>query len=56
MHVRLGDRVRAGDEVATLYSSKRALLAPASERVAAAFRVGGRRRSTPSRIIETIRR
>ena len=56
LNVQLGDRVRAGDEVATLYSSKRALLAPASERVAAAFRVGARRRTIPSRIIETIRR
>ena len=56
LHVQLGDRVRAGDELATLYSAKRALIAPAERRVAAAIRFGTRRPPTRSRIIETIRR
>lgn len=52
----LGDQVRAGDELATLYSSKRSLLAAAATRTAASFRLGKRRRGASSRVIETIRR
>jgi pyrimidine-nucleoside phosphorylase len=56
LHVRLGDHVRAGDALATLYSSKKALLDPAAQRTAASFVLGKRLRGTSSRIIETIRR
>jgi pyrimidine-nucleoside phosphorylase len=56
LHVRLGDHVRAGDALATLYSSKKPLLAPAAQRTAASFVLAKRRRSSSGRIIETIRR
>jgi pyrimidine-nucleoside phosphorylase len=56
LHVRIGDRVRRGDPLATLYSSKKPLLGAAQERTRASFTVGKRRRATSSRIIETIRR
>lgn len=56
LHVRLGDRVQTGEALATLYSSKKALLGPATERTAASFAILKRRPNTPSRIIETIRR
>lgn len=55
LHVAIGDRVRAGREVATLYTSKRALLDRATERVSASFRIGKRRPSTSGRIIATVR-
>ena len=56
LHVRQGDRVRADAPLATLYSSKRSLLAPAARRTAAAFEIGNRQQGPSSRIIETIRR
>jgi pyrimidine-nucleoside phosphorylase len=56
LHVQIGDRVRTGDELATLYSSKRSLLELGAERAAASFRLAKRRREAPGRIIETIRR
>ena len=55
LHVSLGDRIAAGDELATLYASRRSLLGPAAERAAASFRVGRRRPTARSRIIEAIR-
>jgi pyrimidine-nucleoside phosphorylase len=56
LHVRLGDRVRAGDPLATLYTSKKALLDPAAPRTKGAFRFGKRRTAVESRVIATIRR
>jgi len=56
LHVRVGDLVRTGDELATLYTSERGRLSAGTARVAAAFRVGKRRPPVRSRIIETIRR
>ena len=56
LHVQVGDRVEAGDELATLYTSKRARLGTTKDRVAASFRVGKRRPPVRSRVIETIRR
>ena len=56
LHVRLGDRVRAGDELATLYTAKRAWIAPGAKRIESAFRFGKRRPPSRGRIIETIRR
>ena len=56
LHVQVGDRVAAGDELATLYTSKRARLGTTKDRVAASFRVGKRRPPVRSRVIETIRR
>ena len=56
LHIQVGDRVRAGDELATLYASERARLRVGADRVAASFRIGKRRPALLSRIIETIRR
>jgi pyrimidine-nucleoside phosphorylase len=56
LHVQLGDAVRKGDELATLYASQRSLLRPGADRVAASIRIGRRRPAIRSRIIETIRR
>jgi pyrimidine-nucleoside phosphorylase len=56
LHVRVGDRVRAGDPLATLYSSKKSLLGPAAVRTSASFAIGARRPVRSSRIMETIRR
>lgn len=56
LHVRIGDRARAGDELATLYSSNRALLDPGAERANSAFRFAKRGRKAGSRIIDAIRR
>ena len=56
LHIQVGDRVRAGDELATLYASERARLRVGADRVAASFRIGKRRPALRSRIIETIRR
>lgn len=44
LHAKVGDRVRAGDPLATLYTSTRARLTPAVGRTAGAFRQGRRRR------------
>ncbi len=56
LHVQVGDRIEAGDALATSYASKRLRLEGSSERVAASFRIGKRRPPNRSRIIETIRR
>ena len=56
LHVQRGDRVREGDDLATLYTSERARLHAGESRVSACFRIGTRRPAVPSRIIETIRR
>jgi thymidine phosphorylase len=56
LHVRVGDRVRVGDPLATLYSSKKSLLGPAASRTSESFAIGGRRSVHSSRIMETIRR
>ena len=54
--VRVGDRARVGDELATLYASKRSLLDVCAPRVEAAILLGKRRKKAPARIIGTIRR
>jgi len=56
LHVQLGDEVRVGDELATLYASQRSLLGPGADRAVASVRVGKRRPAIGSRIMETIRR
>ncbi len=56
LHVQLGDRVCSGEDIATLYTSKRALLDAGTQRVANAVRIGKRRPPTRKRLIETIRR
>ena len=56
LHVQLGDRVRKGDGLATLYTSERARLRVSTDRVTAAFRIGKRRPPVRNRLIETIRR
>jgi pyrimidine-nucleoside phosphorylase len=56
LHVQLGDRVRKGDGLATLYTSKRARLRAGVDRVSAALQIGKRRPPPRSRLIETIRR
>ena len=56
LHVQLGDRVRKGDGLATLYTSERARLRVGTDRVTAAFRIGKRRPPVRNRLIETIRR
>jgi pyrimidine-nucleoside phosphorylase len=56
LHIQLGDRVHAGDDVATLYTSKRALLDTGARRVASAVRIGKQRPVKRKRLIETIRR
>jgi pyrimidine-nucleoside phosphorylase len=56
LHVQLGDRVRKGDALATLYTSERARLRVGTDRVTAAFRIGKRRPPARNRLIETIRR
>jgi thymidine phosphorylase len=56
LQVQLGDWVHAGDELATLYCSKRALMPSAERRVAAAIRLGARRPPARPRIMATIRR
>jgi pyrimidine-nucleoside phosphorylase len=56
LHAQVGDRVRRGDTLATLYASRKGLLKPGAERATACFRIGRRRPPAPSRIIEMIRR
>lgn len=56
LHVQLGDRVRSGDALATLYASRRALLGPGKDRAAPAIRFGKRRPPSRGRVIATIRR
>ena len=56
LHVQLGDQVRTGGELATLYTSERARLRLGADRVSASFRIGKRRPPVRRRIIETIRR
>lgn len=54
--VRRGDRVGAGQELATLYTSKRARLEGGAERVRTCFEIGKTKPQPRDRIIETIRR
>jgi pyrimidine-nucleoside phosphorylase len=56
LHVQLGDRVRAGDEVATLYTSNRELLDAGARRIAESVRIGKRRPPKHDRLLATIRR
>jgi len=56
LHVRRGDRVRTGQELATLYSSKRSRLEGGAKRVLPCFEIGKTRPEPRDRIIETIRR
>jgi pyrimidine-nucleoside phosphorylase len=56
LHIQVGDQVRVGDELATLYTSERARLRVGTDRVAASFRIGKRRPPARSRVIGTIRR
>jgi pyrimidine-nucleoside phosphorylase len=56
LHAKLGDPVRKGDEIATLYTSERARLRVGTDRVSAAVQIGKRPPPVRSRIIETIRR
>ena len=56
LHVRRGDRVKSGQELATLYSSKRSLLEGGAERVRTCFEIAKTRPEPRDRIIETIRR
>ena len=55
LHVQIGDRVRVGDEIATVYASKRRLLDGGAERVRSSFRTGQRPATIRSRILATIR-
>jgi len=55
LHVQLGHRVHAGDEIATLYTSKRELLDAGARRVTEAVRIGKRRPRARSLLIATIR-
>jgi len=56
LHAQIGDRVSSGDQLATLYASRKDLLTSGVERIAGSFRIGKRRPRKRSRIIETIRR
>jgi len=56
LHVQLGDRVRAGDEIATLYTSTRELLDAGTGRVAQSLRIGKRPAPRRDRLLATIRR
>lgn len=56
LHLQRGDRVVAGQELATLYSSKRSLLEGGAKRVRTCFEIGKRRPEPCDRIIGTIRR
>ncbi|MGB8331141.1 MAG: thymidine phosphorylase [Polyangiales bacterium] len=55
LHVQLGDQVHAGEDLATLYTSKRELLEAGAERVAQSIRIGKRRPPRRNRLIATIR-
>ena len=56
LHCRLGDEVREGDTLATVYASSRALIDGSIDRVASAFRIGARRSPERSRIVDVVRR
>jgi len=56
LHVRRGDLVGAGQELATLHSSQRVRLEGGAKRVRACFEIGKTRPQPRDRIIETIRR
>jgi pyrimidine-nucleoside phosphorylase len=56
LHVRIGDKVRSGDPLATLHASRRASLRPVIARVVGALQIGRRCPTVSGRIIETIRR
>ena len=56
LHVKLGDKVRSGDPLATLYSSKQGLLIASAERANSAFHVRTRRAAeSESRILGRVR-
>lgn len=54
--VRVGDEIRAGDEIATVYASKRTLLENGADRVSGSIRVGKRPRASRSRILAEVRK
>jgi pyrimidine-nucleoside phosphorylase len=56
LHAQIGDRVSSGDQLATLYASRKDLLRSGVERITGSFRIGKRRLPKRSRIIATIRR
>jgi pyrimidine-nucleoside phosphorylase len=56
LHFRVGDRVEAGDEIATMYASKRSLLDSGAQRVSASFHIGKKAFSPGSRILATVRK
>ncbi|MDH3625858.1 MAG: thymidine phosphorylase [Myxococcales bacterium] len=56
LHRRRGDRIKAGQELATLYSSKRSRLEAGAKRVGKCFEIGKRKPEPRDRIIGTIRR
>jgi len=56
LHLRRGDRVGAGEELATLYSSKRSRLGDGTKRVRECFEIGRKRPEPRDRIMGTIRR
>ncbi len=56
LHLQRGDRVAAGQELATLYSSDRSRLEKGAKRVHECFTIGQRRPKPRDRIIGTIRR
>ena len=56
LHAHLGDQVKAGDTLATLYTSKRGLLAGGVRRATAAFQLGKRRARATGRILGAVRR
>lgn len=53
---RVGDQVRAGDEIATVYASKRALLDDGADRVSASFQLGKHAPARRSRILAEVRK
>ncbi len=55
LHVKLGDKVRLGEPLATLYSSKQRLLIASAERATNAFSIRTRRTKPASRIIGRVR-
>jgi len=56
LHVGIGDRVKRGDSLATLHSSKRAWLQHSIERAAGAFTFGKTKHPPKSRLIERVLR
>jgi pyrimidine-nucleoside phosphorylase len=54
LHVAVGERVKRGEPLATLYTSKRAWLEPALDRAGGAFELGKTKRMPASRIIDRV--